>query len=146
LPRPPSDYRPPFVAVWRLSPLGNIPAADAEVLTETLRSQLSGSGWFRIVAREEMDKIMKEAQLQASDACDNTECAVEYGKILAAENMLIGTLGRLGQTYSMTLKMVSVESGETLYTVEERLRGEPDDLFVLPERCAGKLIRALSSK
>mgnify|MGYP001580965455 FL=1 len=142
-PAPPSGRRPVLAAVWRLTPLGDIPAADADVLTETLRTQLARSGWFRIVAREDMGKILKETQVKLTDACDNTQCAVEYGKLLTAEKMIIGTLGRLGKTYSMTLKVVDVGTGTTEESVEERLKGEPDDLFQLPDRCGARLLEEI---
>jgi hypothetical protein len=90
-----------------------------------------------------MGKILKEAQIQLSDACDNAQCAVEYGKLLTAEKMVIGSIGRLGNTYAMTIKLVSVETGESESIVEERLTGRPDDLFRLPEACAAELLRRI---
>lgn len=140
LPEPPTSYLPPPAAIWQLTPLGNTSPADAEVLTQTLFTQIGRSGWFQLIAREDMGKILAELKISLSDACDSTQCAVEYGRQLSARVMIIGCLGRVGETYSMTLRLVDVETGRTMAAVEERAKIGPDDLYNLIDLCGAELL------
>ena len=87
-----------------------------------------------------MSKILAEFQVSLSDACDSAQCAIEYGRQLSAQMMIIGCLGRVGETYSLTLRLVDVETGGVIAVVEERAKIGPDDLFNLVDLCGAKLM------
>ncbi len=90
--------------------------------------------------REDMDKLLAEIQASLGEACASAQCAVEFGKPSSAAKMIIGTIGQLGAAYSMTLKLVDVESGAADATVEEHARGSADDIFNLVDLCGARLI------
>lgn len=112
LPAPPADWRRPLLAVWALSMGEGLSPSLAEPLTASVRADLEQSGWFRVVIREEMSKVLKEHQIQMANACDTLQCAVEYGRLLAAQAFLVGTVSRVENTYLTVLTLVNVESGE----------------------------------
>jgi TolB-like protein len=101
-----------FIAVIDFE--GNdISPSEARALTDRLRGELVGSGRFTIIERGKMEEILKEQAFQQT-GCVSSECAVEVGKLLSVENIIIGSISRVGSINSVTAKVVSVESGEII--------------------------------
>lgn len=143
LPAPPeAGFTPPVAAIWRLTPQGGIPADWMAPVTEKLHALIMKSGWFRLVTRDDMAKLLAEHNVQMSDVCDSAERAVEFGKILSAEKLLIGTVGRLGPTFQVVLKQVDVESGEIERVGQAEGRGGADVLLRLAGTAAVDLLQA----
>ncbi|OQB94634.1 MAG: Curli production assembly/transport component CsgG [Verrucomicrobia bacterium ADurb.Bin118] len=90
---------------------------EALTLTENLRSALVQSERFQVVSRADMQKILKEQEFQRSDACNDTQCLVEMGKALAVQKIVGGSAGQAGGVYSLTLRVVDVETGKIEATV-----------------------------
>lgn len=88
-----------------------------EAITSALGSDLLNAGKFRVMERSQMDAILKEQSFQQSGACDGAECAVEVGKLLAVDHMVVGTVGKVGELYVVTTKLVKVQTGEVLQSV-----------------------------
>jgi curli biogenesis system outer membrane secretion channel CsgG len=101
---------------------------EAESLTTRLRSKFISIGAYRVVERELMANIIEEQGLQES-ACTTDECAVEVGNLLGVQYMISGSIGKLGQTYTIDTKMVSVETGATILSKQITYDGEIDALI-----------------
>ena len=99
----------PSVAVLDFEANG-IPDYEAETLTERLRSEIANTKAFRITDRKLLDKIINEQALQQS-GCTTDECAAEVGQLLGAQYMISGSIGKLGQTFTVDVKLVSVTTG-----------------------------------
>lgn len=99
---------------------------DLDVLRDALTVELQNSGKVRVMERTQMNTILKEQGFQRSGSCDASECAVEIGKLLAVDRMVLGSLGRLGETWSMTLRLVNVQTGEVLTSVRDSRTGSID--------------------
>ena len=100
---------PPSVAVLDFDAKG-IPEYEAETLTERLRSEIANTNAFRITDRKLLDKIINEQALQQS-GCTTDECAAEVGQLLGAQYMISGSIGKLGDTFTVDVKLVSVTTG-----------------------------------
>lgn len=81
------------------------------MLSDYLRIQLFTTQRFTIVTRENMETILKEQQFQLS-GCTSQECIVQVGQLLGVQKMFTGSLGKIGATYLITLKMIDVQSGK----------------------------------
>lgn len=101
-------------AVLDLSPKGNITASDASILTDRIRSLMVQSGPYEIIERENMGRILREQGFQATQNCDTTDCSVAIGKILSVRHMITGSASRLGNLYSLNLRIIDVEKGSIL--------------------------------
>lgn len=112
-------------------------AAEVKTLTDKLRSALIRTRFFRIVSRSQMEAILKEQAFQRTDSCDDRECLVEMGRLVSAQKIIGGTVGKVGATFYVSLRMVDVQTGEVEDAVERELKGEPDQLLGLIEE-AGK--------
>lgn len=106
----------------------NVAPADASALTDRLRAELFLTGKFVVLEREKMDAILKEQQFQLS-GCTSDACAVEAGQLLAVEQMVSGSVSRVGQTYSVTARLIDVEKGNLLGVGTCDLKGDIGDLM-----------------
>jgi len=75
-----------------------------------------------------------------SDLCDSSTRAAEFGKILNAEKMLIGTASKLGATYQVVLKLVNVETGEIERAGQAEASGNVNVLMHLVKAAAADLL------
>jgi len=88
-----------------------------------------------------MEKVMKEQEIALSTACDSTDCAVEYGQILSVEKIVVGTVGKLGDTYQIVLKLIDVDTGNVERSGKAQGTGKEDVLLKLVEDAVPKLVR-----
>ena len=102
-------FSQPTVAVLDFDANG-IPEYEVETLVERLRSELPNTGAVRLVDRKMLENILKEQGLQQS-GCTTDECAAQIGELLGAQYMISGAIGKLGNTFTVDAKMVSVSTG-----------------------------------
>lgn len=114
--------RLPNLAVMRLES-SRLDTADLDVLRDALTVELQNSGRVRVMERSQMNSILAEQGFQKSGSCDASDCAVEVGRILAVDRMVLGSAGKLGETWSVTLRLVNVETGEVAASVRDSRSG-----------------------
>jgi len=114
----PAPKKLPYIAVMDLRAPG-VEAGAAEAITSHLASELVRSGAFRVMERSQMDKILAEQGFQKSGACEKSECEVELGKLLSVDRIVVGDLGRVGTRYTLSARMIHVQTGEIQISVTE---------------------------
>jgi len=134
-----------YISVLDLTPHG-ISHVVAAQLSDRLRVELHETDRFEVMERERMEEILEEQAFQLSDVCDTEVCAVEIGKLIGVQKMVIGSLGRLGRAYTLSIRMVDVETGIVERTAKEDYRGPVEDLLTVPvprlaKRLAGLKVR-----
>jgi TolB-like protein len=112
------------IAVAELSAQG-MSASDAAVITDVLRNELVKTGRFKVIEKQNMDKVLAEQAFQQT-GCTTDECAVRLGKLLNVQRIVVGSFGKLIDKYLVNLRVVNVETGEIIFgdsvggrTVEE---------------------------
>ena len=84
---------------------------EASALTDRLRTELFQTGKYRVLEREMMDRILDEQGFQET-GCVSTECIVEVGLLIGVEQMVSGSISKVGNVYSVSARIVNVETGE----------------------------------
>ena len=64
-----------------------------------------------------MEEIL-EAQSVTLSGCVNEACAVEFGKLLAAEQIILGTFSSIGGKFILSAKIIDVTTGENIRAVK----------------------------
>ena len=133
------------IAVNDLSPKG-IDKQTAEILSDRLRAELVNTRAIRVMERSEMVSILKEQGFQSSGACDDASCLVEVGQLLGVENIIAGSIGKISDLFSVSLRVISVTTGEILFTVSDDREGSIKEVLteVIPA-AAIKISRSLSA-
>ena len=84
-------------------------------LTDRLRTELVRVSEQKIVERNKIDDILREQKFQMSGCVD--ECLIELGKLLGANSVVTGSIGKVGNIFTISARMVNVESGEIIQAI-----------------------------
>jgi TolB-like protein len=117
----------PSIAVMSLVGQG-VDSTSALIVTDALSDELMKSGKFRVMERTQMEKILAEQGFQQSGGCDGTECAIEVGKLLSVDHMVVGCLGKLGESYTLNARVVDITTGEVVGSARQMQRGAIDQM------------------
>ena len=104
----------------------NVSEGDAKALTQRLTSELIKLETYQVLERNEMKRLLEENELRKKMSpglveghvheyytnCIDLNCAVEIGKIIGAKYMVMGTISKLGKTFTLDSRLISVESSE----------------------------------
>ena len=119
----------PTCAVMNLKPLEGVSEGMAMMLSERIFGEVGKSGRYQMIERTQAERVLKENQMAM--VCADTTRAIEAGKLLAAEFIVIGSVGRLGEMYTVNTRLVSVESGAVVDMVTTDHEGQEGLLFVV---------------
>ena len=117
-----------------------ISESEARTLSANLRGQvieIVSSDAFRaatdvqynVIERSQMDKIFEQFDIQ-NTGCTDLSCAVEFGKMLSTERIIIGSIGLVGETYSIQARIVDVESTKIIAVSSYVFTGQRDNLLI----------------
>ena len=112
---------------------------ESATLTDRLQSEMVNTNAIIMVERNQMEEILNEQGFQQS-GCTSAECAAEVGALLGVQNMVSGSFGLLGNTYTIDAKMFSVETGATVRSVSKTYKGDVDNLLTVIEVVAWELV------
>lgn len=107
---------PPVIAIVELSGSG-LDSSELLALTNRLRAELFETQKYTVVERSQMETILKEQGFQQA-GCTDAACAVEIGKLLNAQFILLGTVDHIGHVFSVNIRQVNVENGQIVNNVK----------------------------
>jgi len=125
LPAPPSSKS--NIAVVQLLG-GNISKSAIAALTDRLRFELFQTNYFQVIERDIMDEILTEQGFQQS-GCTTNECAVEMGKLMNVENIIGGSINKVGNTFSSSIKMINIQEGNIVKIISFDYSGPIDEML-----------------
>ncbi len=96
-----------------------ISSKAAKVIANMVRTDMVKMGKFTVVERTQMNEIMKEQGLQMA-GCTDENCAIRVGRLISANKILVGEVGKLGTSIIITVRIVDVERGVTEFSEKEK--------------------------
>lgn len=109
--------------------------AEATALSERFRSVLVSTNKFNVVERQKIKLIMDEIGLQLSGVVSE-ESMSQAGELLGVNRIISGTIGKIGDTYTVDLRIIAVETGKVIRTISQNASGSKENLIALLERLA----------
>jgi hypothetical protein len=129
------------VAVLPFTVGGELSAKEGGTLTQWFIDALTNTKKYDVLERAKMNEILKEQDFSLTDMCNSAECAVEIGKLLTAEKIVQGDVGKFGETYTIILKIVDVSTSKIDKSVKDSYKGSKDGLLdvinVMAQKLAG---------
>jgi hypothetical protein len=92
-----------------------ISAAEARVFTDVLSTQIVRTGAYRLIDRERRETILEEIEFSYAD-CADEGCQLEIGRLLAASQVLVGSIERQAGSLSVSVRRLEVSTGRPLGT------------------------------
>ncbi len=105
-----------------------ISVLEAQTLTDRFNSSMNSTKKVLMVERGTMMDVLTEQGFEA-DKCTSQECAAEVGAMLGVEFMISGAIGKLGDTYTIDVKMFSVATGAAENMKSVTYQGKVDGLI-----------------
>ncbi len=120
-----------------------VSAAEAEVFPSVLEVELKKTGAFDLIEAGQREQILGQ-QAASLSGCTDDECAIEIGRLLTADRIVLGKLSKAGGEYILLAKIVNVGDGRVM-TAETLRSGSIGGLLDLMSVLAGKLAGTGSS-
>ena len=117
----------------------DISLQEVQTLTERMRSEIGATNAVRLIERKAIENIMAEQGL-AQSGCVTDECAAEVGQLLGVQYMVNGSIGKLGDKYTIDVKMFSVETGAAERTVSATHEGDVSGLLIEMQILAWEIV------
>lgn len=104
----------PTIAVLDLE-INNIAMGDMKQIVSLISSYLFQSNQYAVINVAKRDRILEEIKFSLSDCADES-CQIEIGKILSAEFLVVGSVGKVGSKYILSLRSIDVSTSKTINT------------------------------
>jgi len=82
----------------------------ARTLSDRLRIELVKYNFINVLERNRIDAILEEQAIQMSGCVD--ECLVEVGKLLGATSIITGSIGKVGDYYTINARKINATTGK----------------------------------
>ena len=117
---------------------------EDEVLMQDITSRMVEDGRFRVVEREELDRILEELRLSTSQLAD-PEAALQFGRLQSARALIMTTVERREGKVRVSLRTVDTETTQILgLTTEETEKAwDPELIRKLGDGLASVLEREM---
>ena len=112
----------------------------ASLLTSVASNRLSEIGIFQVISREDIKNMLSHQQDQILLGCTAENCLVKIGGALGAENLVAGTVGKVGDKYVISLQRIDVRGAKVVKRVEREFAGSRDKLLEETRNAAYKVV------
>jgi branched-chain amino acid transport system substrate-binding protein len=117
----------------------NISASDMRSIISLLSSALFKTGRFRVIDVTQRDTLLQELEFSMS-GCTDESCQLKIGKMLSAEQIIVGDIAKVGSRYMLSSKMLQTETAGTLASADgiyPTMDALVDDLYTIASTLAG---------
>ncbi len=85
----------------------NVDKVVSKILSEHIRDQIFAQGVYEVMSKEDVYAILDRMQcIQEIGAETDTRCVIDAARELGTRYMVVGTLSKLGDTYSIHLRLL----------------------------------------
>ncbi len=96
---------------------------DAQIVTEGLTEEISDAGLFYTMSQKNMERGLQKKNFDPG-GCNTIDCAVEAGRALGVQLVVIGSIKESGSLSSIDAKMVHVSSREIVKSQSRDYSGD----------------------
>ena len=97
------------LAVMELKAKGDAKQSIAEALSVEVRDAIHNQGDYEVLSKEDLAAIADRTRMRQSLGCDDTKCLIGFGQAIGTKYMVAGSVSKLGDTYSINLRLIDTE-------------------------------------
>ena len=105
-----------------------VSANEASALSDRLRNELTQTGKFTVVERDQMEEILGEQGFQQAGFTSDDKL-VEAGKLIGVEQMIAGSISKVGNVFTVSARIIGIETATVLKAVSYDHEGKLSDLL-----------------
>lgn len=98
-------------------------------VTDIVATELGSLPEYKLITVEEINAMLGMEKLKDSLGCTDTSCLADIGGSLGADLVLTGSVGQLGELFTVSLSLVNIQKAET----EGRGQSQANNLSQLPK-------------
>ena len=115
---------------------------ELKTMTARFQDEVFKANKFQLMEQEKMQAIMNEQGL-GQGGCTEAACFVEIGKAVGVEQMLMGSVSKIGKITSITIKIIDVQTGRIIKSTVMDTKDKYETILKkhlsrLAEKIAGK--------
>ena len=95
-------------------------------------SQLRQRGDLSVTSQEDIKNLLGFEKQKQMLNCVETSCLAEVGGALGVDQMVTGSLNKIGVSYVLVLRAVDVKHAQVIHDFTRRVQGSPDALLDAP--------------
>lgn len=118
---------PKSVLMMPIAPEGGVDPALCTKVTTVLAGVAGRVPGYRVVAYGEIAATMSQEMLKQAAGCNSASCAAEIAGALDTDEVTVGTLGRIGQSYVLTMSRISSRNGEVMARAQRRIEVQHEE-------------------
>ncbi|MBI5527412.1 MAG: hypothetical protein HY897_13850 [Deltaproteobacteria bacterium] len=132
--KPDSKKNVTSIAFFQLEAQG-VDARVAGIVSDTMLTELGKLPDSKVIGSKDIDAMLGYEQKKQLTGCADTSCVVAVGGALGVDKLVMGSLGKIGDSYVMNLKALDIRNGTVDAMFNKRLQGgsEEDFLDTIPE-------------
>jgi len=115
------------ILVWDIMPTAGVSMDTADLLTSLLAAELSKTG-RNVTTKHDVEQALS-IQQERQRCGDDVSCMAEIGNALGSRDAVVGTIGRLGETWVLTLQRIDVRKVQVQKRVACSMTGAVDTLI-----------------
>ncbi|GEM_PF-2102955 len=117
---------------------------EAKILSGYVRDAIFKTGKYKLVDRKQLEAALKELKLSMTGLSEDQ--LIRLGKLLQAQKMISGQLGKMGNTYTISLQLMDIQTASIENIINDRCsQCSTDHLFSLVSKASLKLVGGGSS-
>jgi hypothetical protein len=121
---------PTTVLVLPLEAKGGAAPDLAQLTTSAVTVHASKVPGFRVISFSEVQGLLTQEQLKQAVGCDSAGCAAEIAGSLNSDEIVIGSLGKVGGSLLLTMTRVRARDAQVVGRAMERVPGQDEDVLL----------------
>lgn len=114
--------QPPTLLVVTLRPEIGVTAGVANLLTEAVVDEMRASGMFsRVAGLREVEALAQMEQQKQLMNCSTDGCMAELAGALGVDEVLMGSVGKIGNTFIIALRLVEARTAKVLASLSHHV-------------------------
>ncbi len=119
----------PRVALMPLSGGEGVTEKTAETVTDAVAAELRRIGGYQLITGREISALLSVERQKALLGCQDTSCMAEVAGALDVDQIIVGSVARLGESWLLQLQRVDAHKATTLSHSNRRRKGGVDALL-----------------
>jgi len=101
---------------------------EVKVLTKRLTSEIISLDIYKVLDLSLLNRRLRKQNYEYS-VCSTSSCAMDIGKLIGVKYVVVGSISKIGETYSVDSRMIDVESEESFLTANYTTQESIDDII-----------------
>jgi TolB-like protein len=120
----------PTLIVTPLSQGDGATAGMTQMLGETFVGELRRQSSYQVLSYAELGSLLSHEQTKDLIGCSNTACWSEIGAAAGAQTLATGSVGKVGTTWVVALKLIDAQGVRVLASADRRIGRQSSDALL----------------